>query len=373
MRKIEISGILPGMILGKTIYSATGQILLNEDVVINDQYIARLKRIGILSVFIKDGLTDDVPIPDIIDDRTRIETQGAVKEIFSAFEKGRSIDLTSIKSLVNNIMDELLLSGQLIFDLTDIRTFDDFTFQHSVNVCILALIIGITLNYDQLKLRDLGMGALLHDIGKMNLNQELVNKSAKLSSDEFAEIQKHCTFGFEILRNYENVSIISAHVAFQHHENFDGTGYPRGLSGEQIHEYARIVAYCDVYDALIAERPYRKAYPPEEALDIIRESIGTRLDPKIADAFFKNVVIYPVGSIVQLNSREIGVIIKNNKEFLNQPVVRIILDRIQNRLMKPIDINLAENRAYEITRHLNDADPLIPSINALQRRIESSS
>ena len=370
MRKVHLSNIVPGMELGKTVYSSSGQVLLMEGMILNEKFIKRLADLGVLAVFIKDGLTDDVPVPDLIDDKTRVETQQAVKEVFSSFEKGRSFDLSNISSHVNRIMDELLASNEILFDLTDIRTFDDYTFQHSVNVCILALITGISLGYNQLQLRDLGIGALLHDMGRIKISKDILFKPGALTEAEYASVQKHCTLGFEVLRKYENINLISAHVAFQHHEKFDGTGYPRGLTGEQIHEYARIVTYCDVYDALTTDRPYRKAYQPKEALKIIKDSIGSVFDPKIASAFFRNVVIFPVGSIVQLNSGEVGVIVHNNKEFINQPIVRIIIDKNHQRLEQPVDINLVENRALQIKRILNDSDPLVPSITKLQERIE---
>lgn len=372
MRKLHIASLMPGMVLGKSIFSSNGQTLLMEGVVLNEKYIQRLNELGVLSLYVKDGVTDDVPIPDVVDDRVRIETQQEVKKIFSTFEKGRRFDLSSISSYVNAIMDDLLSADQRLFDLTDIKTFDDYTFQHSVNVCILAIITGISMNYNQIQLRDLGIGALLHDLGRIKINRDILQKRDKLSDAEFSTIQKHSTFGYEQLRQSDNVNIISAHVAFQHHERYDGSGYPRGLTGDQIHEYARIVAYCDVYDALTTERPFRKAFTPKEALMSMKDSIGTMFDPKIAAAFFKNIVIFPVGSIVQLNSKEIGVIIKNNKETLNQPSVRIIVDRNGQRVETPFDINLSEKRAYQITRLLNDNDPLIPSITQIQERIQTN-
>ena len=157
--------------------------------------------------------------------------------------------------MVDQIIDELLADLSVLVNLTDIRTFDDYTFASLSNVSVLAIMTGITMGYNDLQLKELGVGAILHDLGKIRIDKSILSKTGELSKEEYEEVKRHPVYGFEILRQYQDVSLLSANVAFQHHERWDGSGYPRGLSGENILEYARIVAACDVYDALLADRP----------------------------------------------------------------------------------------------------------------------
>jgi HD-GYP domain-containing protein (c-di-GMP phosphodiesterase class II) len=169
---------------------------------------------------------------------------------------------------------------------------------------------GISLEYDELKLRDLGVGALLHDIGKIEIDPEILNKSGRLLPEEAVEIKGHPIKGFEILRKNPDISLISAHCAYQHHERFDGSGYPRRLNGEQIHEFAHIVAIADVYDALTSDVSYRRAVPVYEAIAIILKASGTLFDENLVNYFIENIAIYPIGTVVRLNTNQIGVVVR---------------------------------------------------------------
>ncbi|MBC7076240.1 MAG: HD-GYP domain-containing protein, partial [Syntrophomonadaceae bacterium] len=243
----------------------------------------------------------------------------------------------------------LLSNRDILIHMSDIRTFDDYTFAHSVNVCILSLITGITLGYDDLKLRDLGIGALLHDIGKTKIDKEILNKPDDLTKEEFNEIKKHTVYGFKILRQYDDIPLLSAHIAYQHHERWDGQGYPRGLSDKNIHEYARIVAVADVYDALLADRPYRPSYTVNQAITILKRMSGIYLDANCVDSLIANIAIYPIGSVIELNTGEIGVVVDVNKKAPSKPVVKIILDKNNRKLPQPYEVDLSKFSTVVIT------------------------
>jgi HD-GYP domain-containing protein (c-di-GMP phosphodiesterase class II) len=215
---------------------------------------------------------------------------------------------------------------------------------------------GISLSYHDLKLKELGIGALLHDIGKTKIDISILNKEEDLTREEFIEIKKHSEYGFNILRQYPDVSLLSAHIAFQHHERWDGKGYPRQLDGDKILEYARIVAVADVYDALLADRPYRPSYSVSQAITILQRMSGIYLDPECVTALIANIAIYPIGSIVELNSGDIGIVVDNNKETPNRPILKIVYDTKNQRMIRPHEVDLSKLSTVVIRKTLTEED-----------------
>jgi len=369
MRRISLDMASPGMILGKSIYSSSGNILLSAGMILTPFYIERLKNMGIPALYVKDGQTDDITVKDVISDQTRVATQKLVKQAFTDIQKTKMVNMSETRGAVNNIIDELLANPAVLVNLTDIRAHNDYLFGHSVNVCVLSLLTGLTLEYNQIQLRELGLGALLHDIGKVQVDKAILYKDKPLTEEEYVMILKHCENGFELLRQQDDCNLIVAHVAFQHHERYDGKGYPRGLQGKDIIEFARITAVADIYDSLTADRVYAKANHPSRAFLLISDLAGTQLDPEIAKAFLKNIAFYPLGSIVQLNTGEIGVVVDNRRDFPRQPIVRLILNKNKKPVSEMTEIDLVKRDGLKITRVLNDNDPLLPSIQIVGSRL----
>lgn len=354
MRLVGIDEIKPDMELARNIYNADGRILLNSGVNLTQNYIIRLKNLGINSLYIKDEFSpEEDNYPDIISERSRIETMNTVKKSFYSLQTKRKLNVRVIQSTVNNLIDELLHNYDVLISLKDIRVFDDYTYAHSVNVCILSLITGITLSYNDLKLKELGVGALLHDIGKTKISKEVLNKPDDLTEAEYKEMQNHSQYGFDILRQYPEISLLSAHIAFQHHERLDGTGYPRKLPAKDIHEYAKIVAVADVYDSLMADRPYRPSYTVNQALSILKRSAGSHLDEKIINALAANIAVYPIGTLVELNTGSIGIVCDINREQPTRPIVRIIYDTKHKNNCPFLEVDLSKKNTILIVRELS--------------------
>jgi len=354
MRRINIEDLRPDMEVARNIFGSEGRILLHSGVVLSDSYIARLRQLGIGSVYVKDEIFGEIEIPEVVSEKIRMETIKVVRENFVLMQQGHLINVRSVKDVVNNLIDELLSNAHVSVNLTDIRSFDDYTFAHSVNVCVLALMTGITMSYNSTQLKELAMGALLHDIGKTLLNKDILNKPNDLTREEYTDVKRHAEMGFQILRKYVDISLLSAHVAFQHHERWNGKGYPRGISGTNIHEYGRIVAVADVYDALLADRPYRAAYTSSQAATILKRWSGSYLDPACINALISNVAIYPVGSVVELNSGVVGIVVDVNKEMPTRPIVRVVYNLRSESLMPSHEIDLSKMSTVIITQTLSD-------------------
>ncbi len=357
MKRIRIADLQPDMLVGRNIYNSDGRILLNAGTILTETYITRLAELGIPSLFIlEDTYAEISESPELISEKTRIETINIVKDSFKQMENEHKINIRLVQTVVNTIIEELLSNTDLLFSLTDIRSFDDYTFGHSVNVCILAIMTGITMRYHDTRLKELGMGALLHDIGKLKIDKSILNKNDDLSREEYIEIKRHSEYGFDLLRKQEGMPLFSAHIALQHHERWDGKGYPRGLAGDDIHEYARIVAVADVYDALLADRPYRSAYTVNQALTIMQRMAGIHLDPHCLTALIANIAVYPIGTLVELNNGSIGIVTDVNKVSPTRPVIRIVYDTASRRLYNAHEIDLSKLSTILILRSLSEND-----------------
>ncbi|MFZ5989742.1 MAG: HD-GYP domain-containing protein [Bacillota bacterium] len=342
MRKVLVDNAEPGSKLAKAVFTAEGRVLLTSGMILRDSYVEKLKANGISEIFIEDDISEGIEVSDVICDKTRVEAKTLVKNLMGRYSFTSNVNAERVKDMVNKIIDELLNNREVIVNLADIKSVDDYTFEHSVNVCILSLITGIGLGYNVLRLKDLGVGALLHDIGKLRIPEEILKKPSQLSVEEFEEIKKHTIYGYEILKKCKNISMISAFIAFGHHERYDGSGYPLQLRGENIHQCARIVAVADVYDALTSDRVYRKKLKPNEVVRYITSLGSHHFDKEIVKSFISYIAVYPVGTGVVLNTKERGLIVRTNRIVPTKPVVRVIYNENNEKLKNFYEVDLAK-------------------------------
>lgn len=346
MRKIDINQIQKGSRLARSIYNSFGHLLLREGTIVTDEFIQSLKKMGYYTLYIEDGLIDDIIIEEAISLETRTQAVFCVHKVMDDIKHGKTIKVSAVKNIVAKIIDELLSNKDFVYTLSDIRSHDDYTFYHSVNVTVISLIIGTSLHYNKNQLAELGLGAILHDIGKTKINTNIINKPTKLSAEEFEEVKKHAWFGFDILRKKPEIKLTSAHVALQHHERFDGTGYPLGIKSKKIIEYARIAAIADVFDALSNDRCYRKKMPLTYIYTYLAEKSGIDFDDYILDRFIEKVAIYPQGSKIMLNDGRTGFVIKQNITNPKRPVIRLFWH--EEKEIPPIEVNLLDNPTLAI-------------------------
>lgn len=329
MLRLSTAELQPGMSIARNIFSADGSLLLSQNGILDETLIHKLETWGIDSVFVKHPYIEVSP-PEVVKEATRLEAIKMANQIFSTLRTNHKLNIGGIARIMKTILEDALNHRHVLIQMTDIRTRDDYTFGHSINVCLLSVLLGIKLRMSRRQLAELAMGAILHDLGMIFIPADILQKTTPLSREERELIQTHPQKGFELLRKIGPIPLVAAHVAFQHHENHDGSGYCRGLAGENIHLYARIVAVVDLYDAITSDRPYRRAYLPHEAYDIMLASRGTKLDARLVDLFLANVALYPVGTTVMLDSGEIGVVVKNYPQLPARPVIRIVRDSSGN-------------------------------------------
>lgn len=340
------------MVVARPVLRDDGQVLLHIGVELTQQYIEKLQEKGIPGVYIADEATDDIHIPETINPTVRQTAIKQVKNMFDSVQVGKTLDIGSINGSVNAIIDEIVNNSNVLVNLSEIRSYDGYTFAHSVNVCILAVIIGIKYKLNEFELRELALGAILHDIGKVNIPSHILNKQGKLTQHELTLIRNHSLFGWQMLRRNTDIPLLSAHIAFQHHEQPNGRGYPRHLVDEQIYIYAKIVSVADAYDAMTSIRVYRAAMLPYEALRLIKQLRGIQFNSEIAECLINCVAPYPVGSRVLLNTKEIGVVVDVNITHRNRPVVRLLFNSKRKRITNPFEVDLAKEGDIYIEKGL---------------------
>ncbi|MUK89999.1 HD domain-containing protein [Ornithinibacillus sp. L9] len=356
MRLVSTKHIKPGATLGQTIYNDNGMILLQKEMCLSENILQRLIDQGITYVYIEDDETKDINVEPAISEKLRKEATESVREIFSEI---KSDDLLSnsfildkeekgLMAIVNRLMEEINHHEESISLLADIFLTDDYIFQHSLNVTIYSLAIGSALNLSKKELSELGTGAILHDIGKAFIDPVVLQKPNKLTDEEFALMKEHTTIGFDLLRKQSSVSSVVAHCAYQHHERLDGSGYPRGLVGDEIHKYAKIIGVADVFDAVTSNRIYRDAMLPHEGLEILYAGAVSLFDKQMVEAFKKSVAVYPNGLTVLLSDGRIGVVIKQNKNLCDRPYIRVIKDK-NKQMITPYELDLAKELNITIT------------------------
>ncbi|MGN7471056.1 HD-GYP domain-containing protein [Brevibacillus sp. SAFN-007a] len=351
MRLVSLRQVQPGMKLGRTVFTEDGKVLLGVGMQLTERLISGLQRSGVDSVYIDDPRTEDIVVEDVIRPQTRqvaVEViEKTIKQITNSNKLARKISLKEMglhfQRAFSSILDDLMQNKQMVGHLTTISSHSPSLYHHSVNVAVLATAVGMSLGYNRTQLMNLGIGAMLHDIGKVSLPEELLQKKERWNAEEQELAKQHTTLGFNLLRKQHDISLLSAHICLQHHERLNGSGYPQGLVGKQIHEFAQIVGLCDIYDSLTSPRPWRRRYMPQDAVEYLLGSGGHLFEHHLVNAFIKHIAIFPIGSSVVLNTGETGVVSRVDPDYSHRPTIRVLKDGRGNDVIAPYDLDLKEN------------------------------
>jgi putative nucleotidyltransferase with HDIG domain len=255
----------------------------------------------------------------------RLVSRQCIDQVFEDISHGKKIDLKTVKSTVNNIMDGILRNPDAHLCMTHMKNRDEYTAQHSINVCVLSMALArhVGLHTDQISM--LGVGALLHDIGKIKTPLEILNKPDKLTEQEFDIMKSHPQTGRQILERFHELPMDVIDIAFSHHERMAGGGYPRGIRNQDISYWSKLVSIVDVYDAITSDRCYHKGMSPTEALTRMYSWRLTDFDPILLEQFIQCIGIYPIGTLVELTSGEVGIVIAVNPVHRLRPKLSLVL------------------------------------------------
>ncbi len=343
MRYIPSNCLRVGQVLANNLVLDRNRLLLRKGLALTASQILKIRQLGFQGVYIDDDISSDIQIAHVISDELKQRAKQEVRSMFVDAETSRGRKVLSntdrLRDVISNIVDEILHNRNTMVNIVDIRTYDDYTFSHSINVAVLSCVIGTVLGLSYRALNNLTLGALMHDIGKVFIDKRIINKPGKLTPEELEQAKRHSLLGYNYLCANKSIPEEARLVALMHHEQFCGNGYPSGLSGSQINLFSRIVCIADVYDALVSDRPYRRAMLPSDAVEYIMCGYNTMFDPDIVSAFTKRVAPYPIGTCVRLSTGEVGVVVNNFDTNCLRPRIRLIQDN------KPTDeyINLAQD------------------------------
>ena len=355
--------IKPGMILEQTIADRADRVLIARGTVLDEYHIDSMKKMGVTGVYIRTGVIEEKhegnePVITAqvqqqidkvkIEDRARVHLSESVKKrvaegvqyLYRDTESTGFVDMT--RSITDDLMKAIEDNEAIAVDISALKVSDEYTFKHSVDVATMSMIVSRQYGLPDEQIYEIGISGLLHDIGKSKIPNEILNKAGKLTDEEFALIKQHSLLGYQILKDKPELSNAIKLGVLQHHEKINGSGYPMGATEDKIHIFAKIIAVADIYDALVTERPYKKAFTPRDAVEMIMAMTG-ELDLKVMQSFLESVILYPVGTNVDLSNGEKAKVVANNPKYVLRPTV----------------VGLTSGRVYELATDIGCANVII--------------
>jgi HD-GYP domain-containing protein (c-di-GMP phosphodiesterase class II) len=383
---MALDDVRTGMVLGVGLRNRKGHTLLGPGQVLNPEYIARLKELGYCAVWIDDEDTRDIPYEDTLSEATRLATTSAIQDTFTMTiketEKLKSASVDEVRGtledrrfqqafqdnaivarltenvdlVVREVLDHAVCTG-----LGSLRTYSSYLYHHCLDSAVTATMIGRLLGYDKKMLNQLAVGCILHDIGSIFVDTEILDKPGALSDEEFKRVKDHTILGYLFVRDSLRVGLIAAHVAYQHHERQDGAGYPRGLTGSnkvvkgaemhlpgRITPLGEIAAIADFHDACSSDRPHRPRMPADVVWHTLRSVAGAHLNKEMVETFLSVLPPYPLGTMIEIVSgawqSHRAVVAKVHADNMHRPVVRV-LENPSGERIDPVDVDLREDDA----------------------------
>ncbi|MBN1128501.1 MAG: HD-GYP domain-containing protein [Chitinispirillaceae bacterium] len=365
LKRISVDQVEVGMYC-EDVYNEHDVLILSAHIPIAalDQ-IALLKNLGVRSVEINLSKGKDVsdslgidrkaaeaaarstlPIEEELPKAKEVyrRTLETARNALKAIRLGQAFPLEQIETVVEEIVGSIMRNPDALVSLSQIRGYDEYTYEHSVNVSILVCSLSHAMGLEKSLIMQGGIGGLLHDIGKTWIPEHIVNKPGKLTDPEYTIMKRHPEYGIEIVKERKGITDLSKMVIIQHHERINGKGYPRGLKVEEIHLMGLIAGVADVYDAMTSNRVYRPAFTPQHSLATIYNSIDVEFPKEISEHFIKLLGVYPVGSFVRLVSGEMGIVTRINRDEMLAPDLLMLFNAAGDRLDRPVECRLAQRQ-----------------------------
>jgi len=294
----------------------------------------------------------------IVARKIKKEAVNNVKNMFQNVAAGKSFETEDTKMQVNDMVKSIFRNKDAMISLSRLKSFDEYTFTHCVNVTTLSLALARELGLSKQEVDTIGFGAMLHDIGKMLVPDHILNKPGRFTPEERLEIQKHTVFAKEILEKRRDISEVAIRMAWEHHERSDGNGYPENKTINQIQKQSSIISIVDVYDALTSARVYKPGMPPGKVLSIIKSSAAEEFRPEYVDKFVEVLGIFPVGSVVEFNTGQIGIVKEVNRDDLFKPHVILVMNAQKQKLgsIRVIESSRYDSMELKIVRYHNPAN-----------------
>lgn len=351
----------PGMVIDQSLVDRTKRILIARKTTLDEFLIRELVKMGVSGVYIREGEEEPEEVnieisPEVqaviekqqVEDKAKVQLSESVKKrvskgieyLYSNTQDAAFTD--TAKSISNDLMKAISENDAVALNIDALKVSDEYTFKHSVDVATISMIIARQSGMDDKDVYNIGMAGLLHDVGKSQIPNEILNKPGRLTEEEFEVMKQHSVYSYRILQDKEDIPQEVLMGVLQHHEKINGKGYPMGVSDKQICAYARILSVADIYDALVTERPYKKAFSQRDAVEMLM-SMTDELDIAALQAFLNSVILYPVGSVVKLSNGERARVLANSPGYPLRPKV----------------VNLKNGKVYNLSEDVKCASIII--------------
>ncbi len=346
MRRISAKYAQPGMVLGYPVYDNFGTKLLTAHTKLDEDCLKVLLNNVITEIFIEDWHVADIPVAPLISPELEGRAARALRKLHTESAGKMNVsdkNIYDISTAANAMAEELTLTSVGEVTVAAIAVQEDYIYVQPVKTALISLAMGQALGYRMSDLAALGIAALLKDIGYILLPREIIQKPDVLTNDELSKLQQHPKYGYNLLRQHSSCSNEIATAVLQHHEQWNGNGYPLGLKSTNTSRLAQIIAIADKYTALLSKRPgNKKVYMPHDAIEYVMAYSGEYFNPELVELFVRRVACYCSGLTVKLNTGEIGIISDAKLGFVGRPVVRICIDAEGGTLKKPYDVDLSK-------------------------------
>lgn len=326
MRYLPTSKLMPGMALGQDIYDGAGRLLLAKHLLLSEEYISHLEFLGFPGVYIDDEFTRGIEIQEVISPQIRSQALKMVHELFTFALDGEepSVEEIRIVKTIESVVEYIVRSGDVMCNMIDIKNYDDYIYYHSIQVGLLSIMIGVRYGLEQEDLCQLATAAFLHDIGKCFIDPDIVNETWPLQGQDREVFKSHPKLGAEFVRGTYRFSPKVYVGILEHHEWYNGQGYPLNKAKDEIHLFARIIKLADSYDALTSQRPGRTVQAPSDAMEFVMAMAGVEFDPNLVNILMHKAAMYPVGCEVELSNGVHAVVAKNFEDFPLRPLVKVL-------------------------------------------------
>lgn len=373
IRNLRLTELKPGMMLGRDLFSHAGALLMEQGMVLTPDRIGQIHRwgMGFIPIHFKDeavaaavrklvpGRLNEAQAASVrafLKHGTEIKRQtlNLTYQILDNLRERKTIDRSETRRVVTKLVQEAVSNREVLATLLAVRQADNYIFNHSLNVCILAILVGHMLEFNPKQLIVLGEAALLHDVGMTVVPEEVRNKQGPLSEEEYFQIKKHPRLSVDLIGPMMAGEADLVKAILQHHEREDGSGYPEGLEDGEITFFAKILAVVDVYDAMTQARPYRSFHAPYQTVRSLLTQINHGLNQQVVQAFIAEMSLHPVGSVVRLNTDALGVVVRANRQAPLRPLLRMVRDEQGQPFAEEIFVDLGSDRNIFISEGIFD-------------------
>lgn len=324
MRIISLNDIKGSEILAKDIRNISGNILIHAGTVIKKEYVPRLKKLKTEFIFIEDELSKGIELSNSLEIKLKEELQETLQDVLEKYINQSTNEIDIIVEIASKVIENILKDINIVYSLNSIREKSESTYSHSLNVCILSVILAINMGIDMSLINDIAIGSLIHDVGYSYVNFDYLDGIL----DEFNiaqrnEVMRHVIYGYEIVERLNSLSKISKGIVLKHHERVDGSGYPFRLTRDKIEIESKIVAVCDEFDSMVYGNLTNKM-KVKDALDYMVSQADVKFDINVINALILSVAAYPTGALVLTNRGDTGIVLRQNKKCPTRPVIRIL-------------------------------------------------